>query len=125
MLTRKLSYSEKIFLFLISNTILFSVIFALKFFGLIIDSVLLLLITAASLEVIYFVISVQLSVNKNVQNLAEVEKNIANIRENEEKMHTLLTYINHQMKTVQHDINTLRKSPVLRANGNSHPKVHA
>lgn len=125
MVTRKLSSSEKIFLFLITNTVVFGGVFSLKFIGLAIDSILLIFITVASFEMAYFIIFIQRSVSKNSQNLEKTEKQIEDIRDNLEKNNNLLIYLGHQMKTIQHDINTLRRSNIFKPGGNNHLKIHA
>ena len=126
MVTRKLSASEKIFLFLVINVVLLGGIFASRFLGLPIESILLLLIAVVSMEIIYFVVFIQMSVSKNSHNLERAEQQIGDIKEDIEKTHTLLIYVEHQMKTMQHDFDLLRKSPFLKANGNGHlSKVRA
>lgn len=64
------------------HTILFIGIFLLKFIGMSVDQILLILTTAVSLEAIYLAIFIQMSVNKNSQTIAGVEKDIDDIQEN-------------------------------------------
>ena len=125
MTVRKLSSSEKLFLSAVVNIVLFGGVFALRMLGLATDSILLILATAVSLEVIYFAIFIQMSVNKNTLNLEEVTKHIQEIRENEERAHTTLIYTGHQMKLIQHELDNLRKAKFFKSNGNSHPKIQA
>lgn len=119
MVTRKLTQTEKILFFLIINAVIFGGIFAAKLLGFTTDS-LLILTTAISLEIIYLAFSIQRSMNKTAQTLLDLEKQTANIRENEEKTHTDLIYIGHQMKLIQHELDLLRKGNFLKQNGNSH-----
>lgn len=126
MVTRKLSTSEKVFLFIITNVVLFGGIFASKFFGLPIETILLVLITVVFMEIVYFVIFIQLSVNKNSRHLEKSEQQICAIKEDLEKTHNLLIYMEHQLKTMQHDFGLLKKSSLLKTNGNGHlPKARA
>ena len=66
---------------IIVHTILFIVIFSLKYFGVSIDQILLILTTAVSLEAIYLAIFIQMSVNKTKLTIAGVEKDIDDIQE--------------------------------------------
>src|SRR3990172_3545249 len=109
MTVRKLTPSEKISLFLIINTLFFGTIFGLGLLWLPLEWIQLILVTAASIEVIYLTIFIKMSVNKNAHDLAEMEKRIENIREDEEKTRTVLIYIGHQMKAIQHELDALRK----------------
>lgn len=106
---------NKIFLFLLANALLVGGIFAARLLGFNTDS-LLVLTTAVSLEIIYLAFSIQRSINKTAQTLQELEKQISQIKENEEKTHTSLIYLAHQMKPIQH--------PKLNGNGH-HLKAHA
>lgn len=124
MIIRKLSSSEKFFFSLLINALLFGAIFGLKLLGLSINTILLVVATVISLEVVYLTIFIWTSVNKNAQNLAKVEKYIDNVCENEEKTHTALIYIGNQMKVLQHEFDTLKKNSILKTNGNSHTKLH-
>lgn len=62
------------------HTFLFIVIFSLKFLGVDMDNILLILTTAVSLEAIYLSIFIQMSVNKTTKSLASVEKDIDEIQ---------------------------------------------
>lgn len=66
------------------HTVLFVVIFSLKFFGFKTDDILLILTTAVSLEAIYLSIFIQMSVNKTKKSLEGVEKDIDEIQEDVE-----------------------------------------
>jgi len=66
---------------IIVHTILFVVIFLLKYLGVSLDQILLILTTAVSLEAIYLAIFIQMSVNKTKLTIAGVEKDIDDIQE--------------------------------------------
>ncbi len=125
MVTRKLSSSEKIFLFFITNAVLFGGIFASRFIGVPLESILLILMTVVFMEIVYFVFFIQISVNRNSRNLERSEQQICSIREDIEKNHNILIYVEHQIKTMQHDFGLLRKSSLLKTNGNGHHVLKA
>lgn len=102
---------------LIIHTLLFAGIFALRSFGFTRDYILLLLTTAVSLEAIYLSIFIQMSVNKATESLEEVEEDIEDIQEDvddDEEAHKVLIHIGQQMKSIQQDLDYLRKSGVLK-----------
>ena len=66
---------------IIIHTIIFIVIFSLKFLNFSVDQILLILTTAVSLEAIYLAIFIQMSVNKTKLKIAGVEKDIDDIQE--------------------------------------------
>lgn len=69
---------------IILHTLLFVGIFALRLFGIGLDSILLILTTAVSLEAIYLSIFIQMSVNKTAESLEAVEDDIEDIQEDVE-----------------------------------------
>jgi len=126
MTVRKLTPSEKFFFFLITNTLFFGGVFTLRVFGLATEAILLILAAATSLEVIYIALSVQSAVTKNTQSLRETEEYMKKIGEDEGKAHNEIIYMAHQMRSLQHEVDILRKSPLLKTNGNGQThKAHA
>ncbi len=112
---------------LIVHSILFIGIFSLRYFGLTTDYILLILTTAVSLEAIYLSIFIQMSVNKATDSLEEVEEDIEDIQEDagdDEEAHKVLIHIGQQMKSIQQDLDYLRKSGVLKTPGNT-PRIRA
>lgn len=108
---------------LIVHTFFFVGIFALKIFGVTTDYLLLILTTAVSLEAIYLSIFIQMTVNRATESLEEVEEDIEDIQEGateEEEAHRVLIHIGQQMKTIQQELDILKKSEVLNTNGNGH-----
>ena len=102
---------------LILHTLLFVGIFALRFIGVTTDYILLGLTTAVSLEAIYLSIFIQMTVNRNTESLEEVEEDIEDIQEDvveEEAAHKMLIHIGQQMKSIQHDLDILRKSGIIK-----------
>lgn len=66
---------------LVVHTFLFGGIFILPLFGVQLDTVLLVLTTAVSLEAIYLAIFIQMTINRNTESLEEVEGDIEEIQE--------------------------------------------
>ncbi len=112
---------------LILHTLLFAGIFSLRSFGLTTDYILLILTTAVSLEAIYLSIFIQMSVNRATQSLEEVEEDIEDIQEetdDDEEAHKVLIHIGQQMKSIQQDLEYLRKSGVLKSPSHT-PRIRA
>ena len=112
---------------LIIHTLLFAGIFSLRYFGLTTDYILLILTTAVSLEAIYLSIFIQMSVNRATESLEEVEEDIEGIQEDvddDEEAHKVLIHIGQQMKSIQQDLDYLRRSGVLKTPGGS-PRIRA
>lgn len=91
--------------------------------GIATDHALLILTAAVCLEAIYLVILIQAIVNRNANNLAGVQEKIDQIQEEEKEAHKLMINIlhtAHQMKIIQQDMDTLKKSGVFKPSGNGH-----
>lgn len=114
---------------LIVHTLFFAGVFLLRKFGITTDYLLLILTTAVSLEAIYLSILIQMTVNRNTESLEEVEEDIEDIQEDadeDEKTHKALIHIIQQMKSIQQELDTLKKSGVLKSsNGHKPPPVHS
>lgn len=115
----------------IFHTLLFLAVPALVLLGFELRSILLMFTTWLSVEAIYLAIFIQMSVNRNTESLEEVEEDIEDIQEEaseEEEAHRVLLHIGQQMRTIQHDLDVLRKSGILKTNGNGnghHNRIHA
>lgn len=66
------------------HTALFILCFALYFFGIKFDQILLILTTIVSLEAIYLALFIQMTVNRNTESLEDVEEDIEEIQEDVE-----------------------------------------
>lgn len=111
---------------LVLHTTIFGGFLILSYFGMVTNSVLLFLTAAVCLEAIYLVINVAMIIRNNTSSLTDVQEKIAQMQQEEEDAHKLLInmlHLAHQMKTIQHDIDTLKKSGV-RLSGNGH-RIHA
>jgi len=124
MTSDKLTPLRKIALFSILQAILFGGIISLRLFGLSFERIVILLTISVSFEAIFFIF-IQMSTSRNVEGLKEVEKAIDRILDDGAKTHTALIHLGHQMKTIQHDLDILRKSGILKSNGGSHLKAHS
>jgi peptidoglycan hydrolase CwlO-like protein len=71
---------------IIVHSILFIVIFGLYFIGFALDQILLILTTAVSLEAIYLALFIQMTVNRNTQDIVEVASDIDQIQEDVEEL---------------------------------------
>lgn len=109
---------------LILHTIAFGGFFILRYLGFIPNSLLLVLMGAVCLEAIYLVIFIQMIVKNNTKSLTQAQVDIDQIQQEEKDAHKLMInilHIAHQMKTVQQDIDLLKKNSLLkRTNGNGH-----
>ena len=102
---------------LLFHTALFGGIFTLRFLGIASDYTLLMIIAALCLEAIYLVILIQNIVNKNTKSLALVQEKIEEIQQDENDAHKLMINIlhtAHQMKTIQHELDVLKKSGAFK-----------
>ena len=89
---------------IIIHTLLFISAFAFVFFGVPLDTVLLVLTTIVSLEAIYLALFIQMSVNKNTQSLAEVEEDIDEIQEDVEEIQEDVEEIEKDIDEIQEDV---------------------
>lgn len=105
--------------------LLFTVLAIFKVFT--VNTVLLIFTTWLSCEAIYLSIFIQMTVNRNTESLEEVEEDIEDIQEDvteEEEAHKVVLHIGQQMKVIQQELDTLKKSGILKINGHSDSKIH-
>lgn len=88
---------------IIIHTLIFAGVFCLRFFGVGIDEILLVLTTAVSLEAIYLAIFIQMSVNRTSQSLSNVEKDIDDIQEDVEDLGEDVDDIQEDVKEITED----------------------
>lgn len=86
------------------HTILFIVIFSLRFFNVSVEEILLILTTAVSLEAIYLSIFIQMSVNKTSQSLTDVGEDIEDIQEDVEDIQEDVDEIQGDVDDIQEDV---------------------
>ncbi len=85
------------------HTLLFAGAFALPFWGISFDHVLLVLTTIVSLEAIYLAIFIQMTVNRNTASLAGVEEDIEDIHEEVEDLGEDVEEISEDIDRIQGD----------------------
>lgn len=86
---------------IVIHTFLFAFIFSLKFFGVRIEDILLILTTAVSLEAIYLAIFIQMTVNRNTAALEAVEDDIEDIQEDVEDLGEDVEDITEDIEKIQ------------------------
>ncbi len=115
---------------IVVHTLFFVGVFSLYFFGFTTDEILLILTTVVSLEAIYLSILIQMTVNRNTQQLEAVEDDIEDIAEdvqeleeevedisedideddnNDKATNAALNQINQDLKKLQEDLAQLVK----------------
>jgi uncharacterized protein YoxC len=92
---------------IIVHTLLFATAFALPFFGVDLDRVLLVLTTIVSLEAIYLSLFIQMSVNRNTQSLAVVEDEIDEITEDVAEIQEDLDEIAEDVDEIAEDVDEI------------------
>ncbi len=102
---------------IIIHTVIFMLFTYLIISGFDFNKVILIWNTSVSLEAIYLALFIQMTVNRNTESLEEVEEDIEDIQEEaseEEEAHKVLIHIVAQMKTIQHELDILKKSGALK-----------
>ena len=94
---------------LIIHTAVFVSAFALVLFGISFDRVLLALTTVLSLEAIYLAIFIQMSVNQNTMQLAQVEKDVEEIQEDIDEIQEDVEEIAEDVDEIQADVEHIEK----------------
>jgi low affinity Fe/Cu permease len=94
---------------IVVHTLLFIAAFALVGFGVDLDTVLLTLTTAVSLEAIYLALFIQMTVNRNTKSLADVEEDIEEIAEDVEGIEKDIDEIEKDIDEMQEDVEEIEK----------------
>ncbi len=97
---------------IIVHSALFVVAFMFYFFGVKIDTILLVLTTIVSLEAIYLSLFIQLSVNKTSESLEDVEENIDEIQEDVEGLEGGFSEIQEDVEDLEGGIKKMRRNVV-------------
>lgn len=97
---------------LVAHTLFFIGIFALYYFGVDTDEILLILTTIVSLEAIYLAIFIQMTVNRQAESLAEVEEDLEDIEEDIEDISQDIDEI--QQDEAEQEISDLNTTVSLR-----------
>ncbi len=94
---------------IVLHTVLFVAAFCFALFGVDLNTVLLVLTTAVSLEAIYLALFIQMSVNKNTKSLADVEEDIEEIAEDVEEIEKDIDEIQEDVEEMQEDVEGIEK----------------
>jgi peptidoglycan hydrolase CwlO-like protein len=98
---------------LVVHSILFIASFASVWFGARLETVLLVLTTAVSLEAIYLAVFIQMTVNRNTQSLAEVEEDIEEIQKDVDDIQEDVGEIEKDIDEIQVDVDEIEKDDDL------------
>lgn len=94
---------------IVMHTFLFALAFVFVWLGTEIDTVLLVLTTAVSLEAIYLAIFIQMTVNRNTRSLEEVEEDIEEIQEDVKEIETDVGEISEDVEELAEDMDKIQE----------------
>ena len=94
---------------ILAHTLLFVLAFVFVWLGVKIDTVLLVLTTAVSLEAIYLAIFIQMTVNRNTRSLEEVEEDIEEIQEDVKEIETDVGEISEDVEELAEDMDKIQE----------------
>ncbi len=117
--TKKVDLSEKLTNWIgtktsiIIHTISFIGIFALTFFGFTTNQVLLILTTFLSIEAIYLAIFIQMTVNRQSEDIEEIQEDAEEEDVHDEEVKKTLQTIERRLNRLQRDLSVLKKKGLL------------
>ncbi len=91
------------------HTIFFIGIFSLRFFGVAVADILLILTTIVSLEAIYLSIFIQMTVNQHSKELEEVSEDIEEIQEDVDEIQKDVEEIAEDVEDIQEDVEEIEE----------------
>ncbi len=94
---------------LITHTILFVTAFSLPAFGIPFERMLLVLTTIVSLEAIYLSIFIQMSVNKNTEDIEDIQEDVEEIQEDVEEIEKDVDEIQKDVDEIQEDVEEIQE----------------
>lgn len=94
---------------IIVHSLLFVIAFLLPILGVDLDRVLLVLTTAVSLEAIYLAIFIQMSVNKNTEDIEEIQEDVEEIQEDVEEIQEDVDDIQEDVDEIQKDVDEIQE----------------
>lgn len=115
----------KIFLFIVVHLAIFVSILCMGFLGFSPYRIIAATVAAFSLEAIGAVLYFGVKLKKTAIILKHVEGVVSKLQESvdaEEKIHREIMYLGHQIKTLQSQIDAVRKIGLVKLNGNGHHK---
>lgn len=115
-------------LFLLFHPVLLGAVFALWIFGFITEYLALLLIGALSLEAIYIASFIWVKLVRTTGHVREMEKEMVGVKEDMAdllRMQRELIYAGHQIKTLQMDLDALKKAGIKLSGNGHHRRTHS
>ncbi len=112
-------------IFLTLHLTILATIFALPYFGVSFQTLLIIATAVFSSEIMYLVFFSKAKISKVANKLNEVEKEVVRVREesvDSERIHRELLYIGHQLKSIQTEMDVFKRSGIFKINGNGHHK---
>ena len=94
---------------LLVHTALFIFAFALYFYGIRLDDILLVLTTIVSLEAIYLSIFIQMSVNRQARKLHSVARDVGEIQEDVDEIQKDVDEIQEDVDEIQKDVDEIQE----------------
>jgi len=94
---------------LLVHTALFIIFFALYFYGINIEKILLVLTTIVSLEAIYLSIFIQMSVNRQSKRLHAVARDVGEIQEDIDEIQEDVDEIQEDIDEIQEDVDEIQE----------------
>lgn len=113
--------------FLLVNTALFVGFFILRQFGIITELVFSFLVGIICLEAIYLAIFIRMIVRKNCRNISQMRENIEEVSQEEKDAHKAMLsvlHLSHQIKTLQQDVEILKKHGLIKSTLRNGHRVH-
>ncbi len=107
---------------LIVHTILFIVCFAAGLIWDNWDTIMLILTTIVSLEAIYLAIFIQMSINRNTESLAGVEKDIDEIQEDIDEIQEDVEDISEDVEDIAKDIDEIQEDDAQEESEEEHSR---
>ncbi len=94
---------------LIFHTLLFGAAFALRWLGVSLDEILLVLTTIVSLEAIYLAIFIQMTVNKNLRHIEEISTDVDELSEDVEEISKDVDEISEDIEEISSDVDKMQE----------------
>jgi uncharacterized membrane protein len=94
---------------LVVHTAFFVISFILYFYGININTILLVLTTIVSLEAIYLAIFIQMSVNRQSQRLRAVSRDVGEIQEDVDEIQKDIDEIQEDVDEIQEDVDEIQE----------------
>jgi predicted nucleic acid-binding Zn-ribbon protein len=91
------------------HTFIFIGIFSLRLFGVELESILLILTTAVSLEAIYLAIFIQMSVNKSNATIQDIEKDVDEIQADVDEIQEDVGELQEDIEDIQEDVEEIQE----------------